>query len=47
MIEPHQQMISDELFFNKVESALDSITPPEVIAILEEAYPAMLKHLSS
>jgi len=47
MIEPHQQMISDEQFFHKVESALDSITPPEVIAILEEAYPAMLKHLRS
>ena len=47
MIEPQQQMISDELFLIKVESTLDSITPQEVIAILEEVYPAMLKHLRS
>jgi hypothetical protein len=45
MIEPNQQMITDQQFFEKVVVALNSITGKEARAIIEEAYPMMLRHL--
>jgi len=38
-------MITDQQFFEKVVLALNSINKYEVKAIIEEAYPMMLKHL--
>ena len=45
MIEPYQQMITDQQFFEKVVLALNSIKGHEMKTIIQEAYLMMLKHL--